>query len=109
MRTCDSEGREVAIIGQASYVDADSDGYDGAYRVEGSAGVAWRVFGWEVEPTEDTEWDGLMVRTGRLVAVMIGDDRPEIVDTDEVEPIDREAYCGVCGQVGCCHDGLDRD
>ena len=107
MQYWDNHGIEIAEIGRVHY--ANADGFDGAYRVRGCAGVAWRVFGWEVESTEDTEWDGILVRTGALVCVMIGDDRPEIVEPDELVSIDREEFCGECGQIGCCHDALDRD
>ncbi len=105
---CDYDGRTVAGIGRVCYVDADPEGFDGAYRVIGDDGIAWRVFGWEVEPTEDTEWDGIMVRTGNLVCVMIGDDHPHLFHPSEIEEIDRLEYCGECGQMGCCHDGLER-
>lgn len=81
-----------------------------AYKVAGwGAGIAFRVFGWETEPTEDTEWDGIEQRTGQVVVVMIGDDARHLCDPDDLEPIERESYCGVCGQVGCSHDGLTRD
>jgi hypothetical protein len=40
---------------------------------------------------------------------MVGDDREHIVDVDDLTEIAREDYCGVCGQIGCSHDGLDRD
>ena len=103
MKHYDCNGTELNTIGRVHYLDADADGYDGAYKVRGSAGVAWRVFGWEMEATEDTEWDGILVRTGALVCVMIGDDRPEILDPDEIEPIEREEFCGECGQIGCAH------
>jgi hypothetical protein len=109
MKAYDSEtNRRVQTIGRQSYVDADPDGWDGAYTVADEPGIAWRVFGWEVEYTEDTEWDGIMLRTGRLVCVMVGDDRPYLYDPDELTPLDRVDYCGECGQVGCGHDGLDR-
>ena len=80
-----------------------------AYTAQGWKGVAWYVYGWETEPTEDTEWDGYEQRTGQVVAVMIGDDRRFTFDPSELAPLDREEYCGVCGQIGCGHDGLDRD
>ena len=80
-----------------------------AYSVQGYRGVAWYVYGWETEPTEDTEWDVIEERTGRVVAVMIGDDRRHTFDPDELTPLEREGYCGVCGQVGCTHDGLSRE
>src|SRR5215475_14924178 len=46
-----------------------------AYTVAGwGRGIAFSVLGWETEPTEDTEWDGIEERTGRVVCVMVGDD-----------------------------------
>ena len=79
-----------------------------AYRVRGYDGIAFSVRGWETEPDEDTEWSGCENRTGRIVVTMIGDDRRFVVDEDEITPLDRSAYCGECGQVGCTCDGLDR-
>lgn len=80
-----------------------------AYTVEGYRGIAWYVLGWETEPDEDTDWTGMEVRTGKLVCRMVGDDRYFTFDPDEVTPLDREAYCGICGQIGCRCDGLPRD
>jgi hypothetical protein len=80
-----------------------------AYTVQGYRGIAFAVLGWETEPDEDTEWSGIETRTGQVLAVMIGDDHRHRVDPDDVTPIDREDYCGECGQVGCCHDGRDRE
>ena len=80
-----------------------------AYSVAGwGAGIAWRVYGWETEPTEDTEWDGIEERTGRVVVVMVGDDRRFSVDPDDLTPLGELDYCASCGQVGCTHDGRDR-
>jgi hypothetical protein len=79
-----------------------------AYTVKGYRGIAWYVLGWEIEPTEDTEWDGIEERTGKIVAVMVGDDRRFVFDADEITALPREDYCGECGQIGCTHDGLDR-
>ena len=79
-----------------------------AYTVDGYRGIAWYVYGWELEPDEDTEWSGIQVRTGRVVCVMVGDDRKFRFDPSELAPLEREDYCGVCGQIGCRHDGLDR-
>jgi hypothetical protein len=75
-----------------------------AYTVRGHAGIAFYVLGWEVEADEDTEWSGCYNRTGQVVAVMIGDDHRWIVDLDDLQPLDRDAYCGECGQIGCAHD-----
>lgn len=74
-----------------------------AYTVRQYPGVAWHVYGWETVPDEDTEWSGIENRTGRVVAVMVGDDRRFSLDPSDVEPLDREQYCGSCGQIGCAH------
>lgn len=80
-----------------------------AYTVAGHRGVAWRVYGWETEPDEDTHWSGCENRTGRVVCVMVGDDHRWTFDPDDVTPLAREDYCGECGQMGCTHDGYPRD
>ena len=79
-----------------------------AYITNNWRGIAWRVLGWETEPDEDTEWSGYEQRTGRIVAVMVGDDRHFAFEPDQLTPIKREEYCGICGQVGCYHDGFGR-
>jgi hypothetical protein len=79
-----------------------------AYSARGYAGIAFRIGGWETEPDDDTEWSGFEVRTGRVIAIMVGDDRPHSFDPSDLTPIDRASYCGECGQIGCAHDGLDR-
>ncbi len=87
----------------------DAPEYDAdAYRVSGYKGIAFTVCGWETEPDEDTEWSGYEVRTGKIVAVMVGDDRKFTFDPEDITPLDREDYCGSCGQIGCPHDGLER-
>ena len=79
------------------------------YRVEGwSKGIAWSVLGWETTPDEDTEWSGYETRTGKIAVCMIGDDRIFYVESNAVTPLQREEFCGECGQVGCSHDGLER-
>lgn len=80
-----------------------------AYSVKGYRGIACYVLGWETEPDEDTSWSGCENRTGGIVCVMVGDDRRFTVDRGDITPLDRESYCGECGQVGCSHDGLPRD
>lgn len=81
----------------------DDVALSGAYQVQGYRGVAWRILGWETEPDSDTEWSGQENRTGQVVAVMVGDDRYFTFDLDLLTPISEEAYCGSCGQIGCCH------
>lgn len=81
-----------------------------AYAVKGwGAGIAFSVLGWETAPTEDTEWDGFEERTGKVNVRMIGDDTIHRVNEADLTPLARKDYCGHCGQVGCSHDGLDRD
>lgn len=75
--------------------------FEPAYRADGYSGVAWRVDGFETEPDEDTEWSGYENPTGRLVAHMIGDDRPFTFEPEELTPIEEDDYCGSCGQIGC--------
>jgi hypothetical protein len=93
---------------RAHYESDDASFPAAAYRVQGYAGIAWHVLGWETEPDEDTEWSGCENRTGQLVCVMVGDDRKFTFEPDEVAALEREEYCGVCGQIGCGHDGIDR-
>lgn len=76
-----------------------------AYRAKGYNGVAWRVKGWETQPTEDTEWDGIEERTGKVVCVMVGDDRRFTFRPQEIAALNDLAYCAECGQIGCAHDG----
>jgi hypothetical protein len=72
-----------------------------AYSVSRYDGVAWHVYGWETEPTEDTEWSGYEERTGKVVCVMVGDDRRFTFDPDDLTPLDEDDYCRGCGQIGC--------
>lgn len=77
-----------------------------AYSVKGYKGIAWYVLGWETMPDEDTEWSGFENRTGQVIARMVGDDRDFVFQPEELTPIQREEYCGECGQMGCTADGL---
>ena len=80
-----------------------------AYKVRGYGGIAFYVLGWETEPDADTEWSGYETRTGRVLAIMVGDDRKHSLDPEDLTPIARGAYCGECGQIGCAHDGFTRE
>lgn len=59
-------------------------------------------------PYECIDEEGDEVRTGRVVVTMIGDDARHTVDPDDLTPLERGAYCGECGQIGCSCDGYDR-
>jgi hypothetical protein len=84
------------------HYEEDEKGFPAdAYQIKGWKGVAWHVLGWETEPDEDTEWSGYENRTGKVIAVMIGDDRHFSVDPDDITPVSEEDYCPECGQIGC--------
>jgi hypothetical protein len=74
------------------------------YRVQHYPGVAFYVLGWETEPDEDTEWSGYEVRTGQVLAVMVGDDHRYRVDPEDLTPLSRAEFCASCGQIGCTHN-----
>jgi len=74
------------------------------YQVNGYPGIAFYVRGWHTEPDEDTEWSGYESRTGNVVVTMVGDDRRIIVDQDDIIPLDEDAFCHSCGQIGCRHN-----
>jgi hypothetical protein len=85
--------------------EADAESFPAvAYSVRGYRGIAFYVLGWETGPDEETEWSGFESRTGRVLAVMVGDDHRHSVDPDDVEPIDPESFCRDCGQIGCVHN-----
>jgi hypothetical protein len=100
-----------------------------AYTATGYRGVAIRLIGWAQESAaiyelvcEDEEcdhqlsemcwgnegaeitWSDTMVR-----AYMVGDDRVLLIDRDDLTPIDELDYCAGCGQIGCGHDGRERN
>lgn len=82
----------------------DAPEFTGRYTVKGWRGVAFWVDGWVTEPDEDTEWSGYENRTGQLAVVMVGDDRRQIVDPDDLEELSEREYCHSCGQIGCTHN-----
>jgi len=101
-------------------IEADiTDAYEDAY---------WQAFEYGVErkveamrgpvPTLDTSarytvdgWPAVAVYVdrftfgGRVVVVMVGDDREHVVDPEDLTRIEDDAYCWSCGQVGCYGDG----
>ena len=92
-----------------NYETPSPDPWPDAVQVDGWNGIAFHVYGYETEPDEDTEWSGYEVRTGNLVVCMVGDDLLHSVDPDDVHELPREGYCGECGQIGCRHDGYERE
>ena len=78
--------------------DEETFGAD-AYTVEGYAGIAWRVWGWETEPDEDTEWTGIEERTGAWPLASFLDANGGRVTPDPVLDIDRPERWRVTGPV----------
>jgi hypothetical protein len=74
-----------------------------AYKVKGYQGIAWNVLGWELEANEDTVWTGEYEQTGKVLAVMVGDDSVFTFEESDLTPIDENAFCHGCGQIGCGH------
>jgi len=74
------------------------------YRVKGFGGIAFYRPAWETAPDEDTEWSGYEVRTGRVLAVMVGDDYRHRVDPEDLTPLESDQFCHTCGQIGCAHN-----
>jgi hypothetical protein len=76
-----------------------------AFTVNGwSDGIAWRCYGPVMVRDEDWEWSGIEEPHPNLVQmVMVGDDKIYEVDKDDIVPLDEDAYCHECGQVGCGH------
>lgn len=76
---------------------------DKRYRPERGPQVAYCIAGYEVEADDDTEWSGHMNRTGSIIAIMVGDDNPYVMEESELIEIPEDSYCGGCGQIGCGH------
>jgi hypothetical protein len=69
--------------------------------ITGFEGIAFTITGYETIPDEDTIWSGYEQVTGRLTAVMVGDDKEWYVDPEDVTELSEDGYCRGCGQVGC--------
>ncbi len=90
------------------------------YRI-GPTAVAWYLLGYATEWTEEeciysgegdeddpsnylyNEPEEIEDRD-RVRACMVGDDRVETVDVDDLTLIDEEDFCRDCGQIGCGHN-----
>lgn len=84
-------------------ITRDRIDFDARYTVDGCKGIAFYLRGWAMlgydedhEPVYDDE---------HVAAVMVGDDQTHIIHVDDLTLLDEDAYCHVCGQVGCFHDG----
>jgi hypothetical protein len=105
---CATTEQVVSTFRRHRYENDDKTFWSDAYTVKGWADVAFRVLGWQLVPDEDTEWTGIYERTGDVYAIMVGDDKVWCVDVDDLQPLDVEAFCHECGQIGCTHDGRSR-
>lgn len=101
--------------------------FSARYRVAGWGGIAFYLLGWavdvEFDPApelvcadedctheEDDCWmfsdEPETIESDEVVrAVMVGDDREHLVDVSDLTVLADDEYCGVCGQIGCTHDG----
>lgn len=103
---------------RSPYVEGVEDGidFDERYTIAGRPGVAWKLWGWALqwEPTTSLDVDedgnevevdfgeGEWVADGRFVlACMVGDDRYESIDRDDLILLAEDGYCLECGQTGC--------
>lgn len=85
-----------------SIEDATAVDFGAHYEVEGSRGIAWYLLGYVKIRDEDYHWTGIEEDDrSRVRAVMVGDDRVEIIDVDDLRVIGEEDFCRGCGQVGC--------
>lgn len=58
-------------------------------------------------------WPGIAFYVRRAAGteaevVMVGDDKVHTVNRAWCTKLARKSYCGICGQVGCTHDGAAR-
>jgi len=88
-------------MNQNNYESDDKSFPAEAYKVNGWNSIAWRVYGWETQPDEDTEWSGYETRTGNIICVMVGDDRQFSFNPEDVTALNDGDYCSECGQIGC--------
>ena len=95
--------------------------FSARYRTADYDGVAWFSLGWEKvwepytfmaededgnEYEEDTgEGEWIEDVDGRVVMVMVGDDRKFTYDRADLTVIDEDAFCHSCGQIGSTADG----
>jgi hypothetical protein len=98
----------------------------GYFRARGFGGIALRVVAypkvWEAWTSLEMDEDGREYERdtgegewvenpdcGRVLVCMVGDNHKFELDRSDLTPLAREEFCGECGQIGCAHDGLDRD
>lgn len=81
---------------------------DAHYTVSGWDGIAFYVYGFpKVWDQDEQTWESQGEECGRVLVVMVGDDRKHEVDVEDLTLLPETDYCAGCGQVGCGHDGRD--
>lgn len=105
---------------------ADTINFDARYRVDGRDGIAWRVVRYatkeeyegDVIVCTDEECDhalsymcwgdgdtSIVTDLDWVYAIMVGDDREQLIEVETLTEIADEDYCHECGAIGCTHDG----
>lgn len=75
-------------------------------RYAGQDGMAFVVRG----PLLERDSDGVLEPVdGWLIITAVGDDYRVAAELSELTALAREEFCGQCGQVGCGHDGMERE
>jgi hypothetical protein len=81
----------------STYID-----FDKRYRHPDYPGVAWYIEGYRMDRDADYEWSGIETEDVTQVrAVMVGDDRTFLFDTEDMIALSDDEYCPECGQIGC--------
>lgn len=89
----------------------DAPEFEGHYMLNDWKGCAYWILGWQLEYSEESieeDEDGNTIysepelqRTGRLIVCMVGDDRFETCEPEELTPIEEDEFCPGCGAIGC--------
>ncbi len=78
--------------------------FNATYRIQGHDGIAWLAKDEEGNEWEEQTGDGEWVddpSSGRVRAVMVGDDHEWIHDITDLVILEDDEYCSCCGQIGC--------
>lgn len=74
-----------------------------AFRCDNLKGIALRFASWSnIDDYNGNDWeDGEPISGGYFY--MIGDDRLNYIEIEDIEIINDDEFCGSCGQIGCGH------
>ncbi len=62
---------------------------------------------WRQEYDDELNVYDMSQESGMVYMIMVGDDYRHLIDPMDIELV--ADYCRECGQIGCTHDGVDRD